>query len=81
MDALRASIVRLAVRHGIDVILLAECGIDEGDLKWALNAAGIGLDRKILADFADNDANAFKAIVDQVKNALEDKSKSKKKAA
>ena len=46
-----------------------------------LKAAGVGLDRKVLADIAVNDANAFKAIVEQAKSALEDKSKSKKKAA
>src|ERR1700739_4286970 len=42
-----------------------------------LKAAGIGLDRKILADLDVNDANAFKAIVEQAKSALEEKSKSK----
>src|SRR5579864_7414523 len=46
-----------------------------------LTAAGVGLDRKILADIAVNDADAFKAIVEQVKGALDEKSKSKKKAA
>jgi large subunit ribosomal protein L20 len=46
-----------------------------------LKAAGVGLDRKILADIAVNDASAFKLIVEQAKSALDDKSKSKKKAA
>ncbi|HJT46326.1 MAG TPA: 50S ribosomal protein L20 [Chthoniobacterales bacterium] len=46
-----------------------------------LKAAGVGLDRKVLADIAVNDANAFKAIVEQAKSALDDKSKTKKKAA
>ena len=46
-----------------------------------LKAAGVGLDRKVLADIAINDANAFKAIVEQAKSALDEKSKSKKKAA
>ncbi len=46
-----------------------------------LKAAGVGLDRKILADIAVNDANAFKMIVEQAKSALDEKSKSKKKAA
>jgi large subunit ribosomal protein L20 len=46
-----------------------------------LKAAGVGLDRKVLADIAVNDANAFKALVDQAKSALDEKSKSKKKAA
>ena len=40
-----------------------------------LKAAGIGLDRKILADLAVSDEIAFKSIVDQVKSALEKKSK------
>ena len=46
-----------------------------------LKAAGVELDRKILADIAVNDANTFKSIVDQAKSALEEKSKSKKTAA
>ncbi len=40
-----------------------------------LKAAGIGLDRKILAELAVADEVAFKSIVDQVKNALEKKNK------
>src|SRR4051795_6829597 len=43
-----------------------------------LKAAGIGLDRKILSDIAITDETAFKAIVNQVKSALENKSKTKK---
>ena len=46
-----------------------------------LRAAGIGLDRKIIAYLAVTDEAAFKSIVGQAKHALEDKSKSKKKAA
>lgn len=46
-----------------------------------LKAAGIGLDRKILADLAVNDEIAFKAIIEQVKNALNEKSKSQRQAA
>src|SRR5881227_1028272 len=38
-----------------------------------LKAAGIGLDRKILSDLAITDETAFKAIVEQVKSALEKK--------
>ncbi|MCH7225817.1 50S ribosomal protein L20 [Haloferula sp. A504] len=38
-----------------------------------LNAAGIEADRKILADLAVNDAEAFTAIVEQAKAALEKK--------
>ncbi len=44
-----------------------------------LKAAGIGLDRKILAELAVNDETAFKSIVEQAKSALEGKSKSKAK--
>jgi large subunit ribosomal protein L20 len=40
-----------------------------------LRAAGIGLDRKILADLAVTDEAAFKSIVDQAKAALENKAK------
>ena len=46
-----------------------------------LKAAGIGLDHKILSDLAVTDEATFKSIVDQAKSALEEKSKSKKKAA
>jgi large subunit ribosomal protein L20 len=46
-----------------------------------LKAAGIGLDRKILADLAVTDEVTFKSIVDQAKSALEGKSKSKSKKA
>ena len=45
-----------------------------------IKAAGIGLDRKILSDMAISDETAFKAVVEQVKAALENKSKSKKAA-
>jgi large subunit ribosomal protein L20 len=46
-----------------------------------LKAAGIGLDRKTLADLAVSDEAAFKSIVEQAKSALDDKSKSKSKKA
>ena len=46
-----------------------------------LKAANIGLDRKILSDLAITDEKAFTAIVEQVKAALEEKAKNKKKAA
>src|SRR5437867_12328335 len=55
-------------------------GLTYSRLGEGLKAAGIGLDRKVLADRAVSDENAFKSIVDQAKSALEDKSKSKKKA-
>ena len=45
-----------------------------------LKAANIGLDRKILSDLAITDEAAFKGIVEQVKTALENKSKAKKAA-
>src|SRR5918998_4337195 len=45
-----------------------------------LKAAGIGLDRKVLSDLAISDEGAFRAIVEQVKTALENKSKAKKAA-
>jgi large subunit ribosomal protein L20 len=45
-----------------------------------LKATGIGLDRKILSDLAITDEKSFAAIVDQVKDALEKKSKAKKAA-
>ena len=46
-----------------------------------LKAAGIDLDRKILADLAVTDEAAFKAIFDQAKAALESKHAAAKKAA
>ena len=45
-----------------------------------LRAAGIGLDRKILADLAVTDEKAFASIVAEVKGALEKKSQPKKAA-
>ena len=46
-----------------------------------LKAANIGLDRKILSDLAITEEATFKGIVDQVKAALDEKAKTKKKAA
>ena len=40
-----------------------------------MKAAGIGLDRKVLADLAVTDEAAFKAIFDKAKTALEAKAK------
>jgi len=54
-------------------------GITYSRLAEGLKAAGIGLDRKILADIAVRDEVAFRSIIDQAKSALE--SKNKKKAA
>jgi large subunit ribosomal protein L20 len=39
-----------------------------------LKVAGIELDRKVLADLAVNQPDAFAAVVTQAKNALENKS-------
>ena len=56
-------------------------GMNYNRFAEGLKAAGIGLDRKILADLAVTDEAAFKSIVDQAKSALAEKSKSQKKAA
>jgi large subunit ribosomal protein L20 len=56
-------------------------GMTYSRLAEGLKAAGVELDRKVLADIAVNDANAFKAIVEQAKSALDEKATSKKKAA
>jgi len=56
-------------------------GMTYSRLAEGLKAAGIGLDRKVLSDIAINDETAFKAILEQAKSALDEKSKSKKKAA
>src|SRR6476659_4612577 len=61
-----------AVRaQGLTYSRFAEC----------LKAANIWLDRKILSYLAITDDVAFAGIVGQVKTALENKAKSKKKAA
>ena len=46
-----------------------------------LKAANIGLDRKVLSDIAITDATAFTAILEKVRAALGEKSKSKTTAA
>ena len=46
-----------------------------------LKAAGILVDRKILADIAVNDAAAFEAVFNQAKTALEKKQQETAKAA
>ena len=45
-----------------------------------LKAAGIGLDRKILADLAVRDEKTFSSIIDRAKAALAKKTNSKKAA-
>ena len=56
-------------------------GITYSRFAEGLKAAGIGLDRKILADLAVTDEAAFQSIVGQAKSALDHKSKSKSKKA
>ena len=46
-------------------------GISYSQLVHGLKAAGVELDRKILADIAVNDAPGFTALVNQAKSALE----------
>ncbi len=56
-------------------------GMTYSRLAEGLKAAGIGLDRKILADLVVSDTTAFKSIVEQAKRALDDKAKAKGKKA
>ena len=48
-------------------------GMTYGQFIHALNLAGITLDRKVLADIAMHEADAFSAIIAQAKGALEKK--------
>jgi large subunit ribosomal protein L20 len=50
-------------------------GMTYSRLAEGLKAAGLALDRKILADLAISDEPAFKSIVDQARAALEKKNK------
>ena len=50
-------------------------GMTYSRLAEGLKAAGVGLDRKILADLAVSDEAAFRSIIEQAKSALEKKSK------
>ncbi len=50
-------------------------GITYSRFTEGLKAAGIELDRKILAELAVKDESAFAAIVDKVKSALASKQK------
>src|SRR5919198_1360770 len=52
-------------------------GISYSRFAEGLKAAGIGLDRKILADLAVSDGTDFRSIVERAKAALGDKSKSR----
>ena len=48
-------------------------GINYSQLMHGLKVAGVELDRKVLADLAVNQPEAFAAVVVQAKNALENK--------
>jgi large subunit ribosomal protein L20 len=50
-------------------------GITYSRFTEGLKAAGIELDRKILAELAVNDESAFKSIVEKAKSALDSKQK------
>ncbi len=50
-------------------------GMTYSRLAEGLKAAGVDLDRKILADLAVTDEAAFKSIVEQARAALEKKNK------
>lgn len=46
-------------------------GLTYGRFMHGLKLAGVELDRKVLADFAVHEADAFGALVDQAKKALQ----------
>ena len=48
-------------------------GLTYGQFMHALKLAGVTLDRKVLADIAMHEAEAFSAIIGQAKSALEKK--------
>ena len=50
-------------------------GLTYGEFIHALKLAGIDLDRKVLADIAMNEGDAFKGIIAQAKQAIENKDK------
>lgn len=54
-----------------------EAGLTYSRFSEGLKAAGLELDRKVLADLAVTEPAAFKAIVDKVQVALDDKAKAK----
>ena len=56
-------------------------GLNYNQFISGLKKTGVELDRKILADLAITDQVGFKSIIDQVKSALESKSKEKSKKA
>jgi large subunit ribosomal protein L20 len=50
-------------------------GLTYGEFIHALKIAGIDLDRKVLADLAMNEGEAFKGIIAQARLAIENKDK------
>ena len=48
-----------------------ECGTTYGQFINGLNKAGIAVDRKVLADLAVRDSDAFKALVEQATAAVQ----------
>ena len=54
--------------------LIIRGGINYSQLMHGLKLAGVELDRKVLADLAVNQPDAFKQVSLQAKNALETKS-------
>ena len=47
-----------------------ECGLTYGRFIDGLGKAGVGIDRKVLADLAVREPEAFKALVDKARAAL-----------
>jgi len=47
-----------------------ECGLTYGRLIDGLGKAGVGIDRKVLADLAVREPEAFRALVDKARAAL-----------
>jgi type I restriction-modification system DNA methylase subunit len=67
-DPAVGTLVRWAIREPSDRMLDPSCG--DGRFIAGLNAAGIEVDRKILADLAVTDAAAFASLVASAKAAL-----------
>jgi len=55
-------------------------GLNYSQLMHGLKLAGIELDRKVLADLAVNEPDAFKEAATQAKNALENEQRSREAA-
>ncbi len=47
-----------------------ECGLTYSQFMHGMSKAGIGLDRKVLADLAVREPDAFKTLADQARAAL-----------